>query len=535
MRYRIGPSWFRAFLLAACLTACGDDDGSLLDAGHDAGAPDAGSLDAGDDAGSDDDGGTDGGALDAGSDAGSDAGPHDAGPPALLDVSHDRELRAIWLSTVFRLDFPSAVGIGPAQARAELIAIADVCRAAGINAIFLQVRPESDALYASTLEPWSRFLTDVQGVGPGWDPLGLLLEIAHERGIEVHAWVNPYRALTSTSVATAASHVTQRFPDAAITYNNAVVMNPADAAVRAHVVSVVTEIVREYDVDGVVFDDYFYPYSDGTPFPDSASYQAYVDAGGVLSLADWRRDNVNQLVSAVSAAIKAEKPWVMWGIAPFGIYRPGMPPGVTGTDAYTVLAADSVRWISEGWVDYLAPQLYWSTVSTGQPFGALVSWWADLAPPGRFVIPSLGLYRTGAEWTTTEFETEVALTRAERPRTAGNTWFRYQTLAQNTRGERAMLAGLYATPARPPAVIETAGDVVEPPVVMRTAGNVTLSHPSPTTIRGYAVYRDVAGSFEIDRWVPSSAPSTSLGRGRWAISAIARGGAESQGVEVLVP
>ncbi|AKF10234.1 Putative glycoside hydrolase [Sandaracinus amylolyticus] len=522
-------------------TACGDDDGMQLDAGFDAGGheeDDAGPPDAG----ADEDAGTDAGGLDAGSDAGEpdagpDAGALDGGPPALLDVSHDRELRAMWLSTVFRLDFPSAAGVGATQARAELTAIADVCRAAGINAIFFQVRPESDALYASTLEPWSRFLTDVQGVGPGWDPLGLLLEIAHERGIEVHAWVNPYRALTSTSVTPAASHVTQRFPDAAITYGGAVVMNPAADAVRAHIVAVVTEIVREYDVDGVVFDDYFYPYPrpGEPPFADSESYQAYVDAGGVLSLGDWRRDNVNRLVAGVSDAIKTEKPWVMWGIAPFGIYRPGMPPGVAGTDAYEVLAADSVRWISEGWVDYLAPQLYWSTVSSQQPFGALVSWWADLAPPGRFVIPSLALHREGAEWNAAEFERQVMLTRAEAPRTAGNTWFRYRMLANDLHGSRAMMARVYSTPARPPAVIETAGDAVEPPVVMRTAGNVTLSHPSPTTIRGYAVYRDVDGSFEIDRWIPAGSPATSLGRGRWAISAIARGGAESQGVEVLVP
>ena len=351
--------------------------------------------------------------------------------------------------------------------------------------------------------------------------------------------MNPYRALTSVTVTPAPDHVTQRFPGAAITYNNAVVMDPSSTAVRAHVVSVVTEIVRSYDVDGVVFDDYFYPYPDsaGTPFPDSAPYQAYVDAGGVLSLHDWRRDNVNQLVASVSAAIKAEEPWVTWGIAPFGIHRPGMPPGVVGTDAYTVLATDPPRWIAEGWVDYLAPQLYWSTVSTGQPFGALVSWWAGLAPTGRYIHPSLGLYRLGTapEWTTGELETEVALVRAEAPQTAGHTWFRYDMLADDVRGERAMFSRIYDRPARPPAVIETAGDIVLPPLVAHTGPAVSLAHPALSTIGGYAVYRDVAGTFQLDRWIPSTSTTASLPSGRYAISAIARGGAESQGVELVIP
>jgi uncharacterized lipoprotein YddW (UPF0748 family) len=508
--------------------------------GHDAGVtPDdaGGTPDAAGDAGTPDD--------DAGAppgDAGADAGADGGAPVTLVDVAHERELRAMWVATVSRLDFPSAVGIGESQARAELTAIADLARDSGLNAIFFQERPESDALYASTLEPWSRFLTGTQGVPPGWDPLRLLLEIAHARGLEVHAWVNPYRALTSSSVTAAPGHVTRRFPSAAITYNGAVVMDPSSTEVRAHVVSVVTEIVRDHDVDGVVFDDYFYPYPDpsGTPFPDSAQYSAYVSGGGTLGLADWRRENVNQLVAAVSAAIKAEKPWVMWGISPFGIHRPGMPPGVVGLDAYELLATDAPRWMSEGWVDYLAPQLYWSTVSTGQPFGALVAWWSDLATPGRYVHPALGLYRLGSapEWTAAELEAEVALIRAEAPATAGHAWFRHRMLVADAFGERAMMGRLYARPARPPAVIETADDVILPPSVSASGSLVTLSHPSASDIGGYAVYREGTGGHELERWVPSPSPSptsTSLPSGRYAISAIARGGAESRGVVLEIP
>jgi uncharacterized lipoprotein YddW (UPF0748 family) len=459
----------------------------------------------------------------------------------LATVGHRRELRAVWVSTAFRLDFPSATTLTPAQASAELTSIVDVAAAAGQNAIFFQVRAESDALYTSSLEPWSRFLSGTQGVSPGYDPLALLVAAAHAKGVEVHAWMNPYRAAVSASAPTAAGHVSKLYPDAAIAYGGAVTMNPADDRVRSRVLLAVREVTRDYDVDGVVFDDYFYPYPGATPFPDDASYDAYVAGGGALGKSDWRRDNVNRLIAATAAAIRAEKPWVRWGVSPFGIHRPGAPPGVVGLDAYEALACDAPRWLDERWVDYLAPQLYWTSTSAGQPFGKLVDWWASRATVERPIVPAMGLYKLGtsAEWTREEYATQIALTRAASPRTAGAAHFRYASLRDDVAGIQAELAKQYATPARPPIVPGAIGTKVAPPGLARAAdGSVVVSHSAPATVRGYAVYRPAGAGWDLARWVPAAtaSPTTiTLAKGRYAISAIDRAGAESLGAIVDVP
>lgn len=476
---------------------------------------------------------------DAGVDTSVDAGTDGGGPAPILEtVSHRRELRALWVSTVFGLDFPSSTTLTPAEAASELEAIVDVAAAAGMNALFFQVRTESDALYASAIEPWSRFLSGTQGVSPGYDPLALLIASAHAKGIEVHAWMNPYRALVTAGTGTAPNHVSNAFPDAAILYNNAVTMNPADSRVRERIVSAVRELVKSYDVDGVVFDDYFYPYPAGTPFPDDASYDAYVTGGGTLAKSDWRRANVDGLVSAVSAGIRAEKAWVRWGVAPFGIYRPGMPPGVVGLDAYEELACDSIHWIDQQWVDYLAPQIYWTTTSAGQPFESLVDWWASKAKPERPIVPSLALHKLGTtpEWTTSEYATQIALVRAQPAGAAGQTHFRFAFLRDDIGNVKTEIAKLYAAPARPPPLPGATATSVEPPSVTATTGGVTIEHPSLSTIRGYGVYRrSEEGSWSFERFVPSAATTITLASGRFAISAFHRAGVESPGVVVEVP
>jgi uncharacterized lipoprotein YddW (UPF0748 family) len=463
----------------------------------------------------------------------------DAASAATVEVGHTRELRAAWVATVSRLDFPSRTGLSSAEARAEIEAIVDVAADSGFNAIFFQVRAESDAMYASTLEPWSRFLSGTQGTDPGYDPLALFLELGHARGVEIHAWMNPFRAKTSPATTAAPTHVTQRFPAAAITYNGSVVMDPSSAAVRDHVVAVVADITRRYDIDGVVFDDYFYPYPDasGTAYPDAAAYAAYTSGGGALSKSDWRRDNVNVLVAAVATAIKAEKSWVRWGIAPFGIYRPGMPAGIVGLDSYEVISCDSLRWISEGWVDYLAPQLYWTSTSTGQPFGPLIAWWAEQATEGRPIIPSLALYRLGSSpaWTTEELATQIALTRGEAPDTAGATIFRHQFLRDDLLGSRATIGAAFAAPSRPPALPGHASAIVEAPLPTLAGATVTLAHSASGTLAGYAIYRASGSAHTFERWVPAGSPSVTLDAGSYAISAIDRAGAESGGVELTVP
>jgi uncharacterized lipoprotein YddW (UPF0748 family) len=455
----------------------------------------------------------------------------DAGPDG-EPVGHARELRAVWVASVFRLDFPSAAGLGEAAIREELAAIVETSAAAGLNAIYFQVRPESDALYASSIEPWSRFLTGTQGRDPGYDPLAILLELARPRGLEVHAWINPLRGLTTTAIPVAPNHVSRTLADAAIAYDGGITMDPSDPRVHAHVVEVVVDLVSRYDVDGVVFDDYFYPYPDDTrsPFPDDDSYAAYTAAGGTLGRGDWRRDNVNRLIAAVGAAIEAEEPWVRFGVSPFGIYRPGMPPGVVGLDAYETIACDPLAWIEARSVDYVAPQLYWPTTSSGQPFGELIAWWAGQGTEERPILATLGPYRLGsAGWSVDELALQVELARAEAPTVRGQTWFRYENLASNA-GLRARMASLYGAPARPPEVPGREGETLAAPTV--GSAPLSFSHPRAADLAGYLVYREDGA---LEAFVPRDVALPALAPGRYRLSAIDRGGLESLGTPFVVP
>ncbi len=543
----------RRLTLVLMLLACGapgvvDDaggafpDGGTVDAGDlDAGAADAGSADAGvRDGGSSTDAGVpDAGARDGG---GLDAGTPDAGP-TLVTVSSERELRGVWLATVSNLDWPASTGLSPAQGRASLDDVVTRLAAAGVNALFFQVRPESDALYASSLEPWSRFLSGTQGLSPGWDPLATLLELAHARGLEVHAWLNPYRGLVSRTAQAAANHVTRTLASEAIAYNGQVVMNPASAQVQLHVLAVVRDLLDHYDVDGLHFDDYFYPYPDAsnTPFPDDAAYQGYLADGGTAPRSDWRRDNVNSLVSAVMETIALEHPAVRFGISPFGIYRSGTPAGITGLSGVEVLYCDSLRWMSEGWVDYLAPQLYWPTTQHAQSFTTLATWWASIAAGGRHVFPGHAATNLGSTsaWSLAEYTSQVAVTRTLRPNGAqGDLHFRASPLLANRLGVlEAFSTTLYATPALTPVVPRAGASTVPPvPRVELGALAITVTVGPPASTRFFALYSQSSnGTWQLRQVVGANSGPLAVSTGVWAVTAVAPGGAESQGVRVVVP
>ncbi len=530
-------------VLAALVAACSGPPAEELDSGvEDSGVvSDSGAIDSGAaDSGSLDSGTPDAGAPDAGT---PDAGPPDAGPGdggwmtgTPVAVSHVRELRALWFSTVFNLDFPRSMSSQPDAGAQALQALVGLAADGGFNAIFFQVRPESDAWYASSREPWSRFITGTQGQNPGYDPLATLLSLAHARGVEVHAWVNPYRGLATPGITTAPGHITNVLSQHAVTYNGAVTMDPSAPLVRAWVVDEVRDLTTAYDIDGVIFDDYFYPYPGATPFPDDPQYQAYVTDGGALTKSNWRRANVNALVRDVSQAIAGAKPWVRFGIAPFGIYRPGQPAGVVGLDAYETLACDSLAWLANGWIDYVSPQLYWTSTSSGQPFGPLIDWWAGhAADAGRTVVPSLAAYHVAdsAMWPVSELQTQVALTRAKAPASAGAAWFRTQHLRDDAMGLRTALeTQTYAQRALPPPLATRLGTAVAAPTVAVNGSAVTLTHAAPATLRGYALYRLTAGAFGFERLVAS--PVTP-GSGVWALSAIDKSDVESPGVVAVVP
>jgi uncharacterized lipoprotein YddW (UPF0748 family) len=344
-----------------------------------------------------------------------------------------REFRGVWVATVRNLDWPSRPGLPPSLAKAELIALLDRAVALGLNAVLLQVRPAGDALYASKIEPWSEYLTGRQGLPPAplWDPLQFAVQQAHARGLELHAWFNPYRAKDpSAKGPLAATHIARRHPELVKKYGTQLWMDPGEPAVRAQTLRVVLDVVKRYDIDGVHLDDYFYPYPERRPngstdFPDDRSWKAYRKHGGKLARDDWRRANVDALVETLHAQIAALKPWVKFGISPFQLWRPGYPESVTtGLDAYATLYADSRKWFTSGWVDYLSPQLY-RRVDEERSYG-LMRRWAAQNSRQRHLWP--GIYtsgvKTGAatEWRRGEIVAEVLATRDE-PQADGEVHF----------------------------------------------------------------------------------------------------------------
>jgi uncharacterized lipoprotein YddW (UPF0748 family) len=324
-----------------------------------------------------------------------------AGPYVLSDEEAPapaREFRAAWIATVHNIDWPSEPGLSVAKQQAELLALLDRAQSLNMNAVVFQIRPTCDALYASELEPWSRYLTGEIGKAPEpfYDPLAFAVREAHARGLELHAWFNPYRARPGKNdPKVAAGHITDpKHPlnHALRPYGELLLLDPGLPEVRAHSTRVILDVVERYDVDAVHMDDYFYPYPDKrpdgsvVPFPDDASYAKF---GQGLSRSDWRRQNVNTFVRELQAAVHAQKPWVKVGIAPFGIWRPKHPPSVEGMDAYEAISADTRRWLMEGWVDYLSPQLYWGTYFPEQGFAALATWWEAQNPKGRHMWPGV--------------------------------------------------------------------------------------------------------------------------------------------------
>jgi uncharacterized lipoprotein YddW (UPF0748 family) len=461
-------------------------------------------------------------------------------PPeqTLVDVAHEREFRGVWVATVYNINWPSDAGLDVAAAQAELLDIIETCEAINLNAIVFQIRPECDAVYASELEPWSRYLTGMQGGDPGFDPLSFLITEAHARNIEVHGWINPYRAAASAGTALADPHIALQQPQHAHVYNNALWMDPGAIAVREHVVDVVVDVVQRYEIDGIHLDDYFYPYPTATPFPDDLTWQEYLEDGGALALADWRRDNVNALVEELHDSIYATKPDVRFGIAPFGIYQPGTPPGIAGFDQYNGLFADPLHWLDQGWVDYLAPQLYWPTTYSQQDYEVLLDWWSQ-QNPSRYIFAGNYLSQLGSapEWSLDEMLLQVELSRLYSDQNSkGNIFFQVQPLLADTLGINAALYDeFYAQPALTPPLAERLDQVVTPPRVTIVDNTAMLEDLADQSLRAWVVYFDDAGTWQLDRIVPvgdGGGDAIDLAPGRWAITAAGWHNVESQGVLV---
>lgn len=529
-----------AALLVFAMACGGSGDGSTSawnpeaegSAGTDAGGPSGGgTADAGDD------GIDDGGAQEGGTDGGA-SGTGEPPMQDLVEVGHEREFRGVWVTSVWNINFPSQTGLTASEMEQELVAILDTLEAYNLNAMVFQVRPESDALYASDLEPWSRFLTGSQGSDPGFDPLAFAIEEAHRRNIEVHAWLNPYRAKASTNSSAVQPHISLQYPEHSHTYGTQLWMDPGAEEVREHTVDVVLDIVDRYDVDGIHFDDYFYPYPNGDAFPDSSTRQAYLDGGGDLSLGDWRRENVHQLVEELHTQLEASDPTVRFGVSPFGIYRPGMPPGITGLDQYAEIYADPLVWMDEGWVDYLAPQLYWPTTQTAQAYEPLLEWWASMTSEGRYVFAGNNLVELGSSgsWSVQEFVDQVDISRTYRDlNSMGNIYFHIAPFETNQSEIGTILAEtFYQQPVLTPPVAALADREVAPPWVELDGNIATLTPGDDEAVRAWVVYEEIDGAFELSQIVPASFSELELASGTWAISAADRANVESLGVRLSV-
>ena len=372
-------------------------------------------------------------------------------------TGEDRQMRGLWVASVGNIDFPSKKGLTSSSLKSEIDDIIALCKDVGLNAVFFQVRPHSDALYKSSIFPWSAVLTGEQGKAPdgGFDPLEYFIEKAHQNGIELHAWINPYRIGTggAEKVLESLSDTNPAIvhPEYYVTCSDGgVYYNPALPEVRELVKNGVMEIVNNYDVDGIHFDDYFYPYS-VSDYPDEGDYKKY--GSEFTNIADFRRDNVNQLVKSVHDSIKASKKDVEFGISPFGIWcnRSENDAGseTRGLSSYSAIYSDSRRWVKEGWVDYICPQLYWAFENNVAPFGVLTDWWADVCD-GTGVKLYIGhnLEKLGSDEKGWDDKNQIVrqLEYSNKKTVCkGNLLFRYKSIKNNHEGIADLLKEYYSS------------------------------------------------------------------------------------------
>ncbi|WLI91870.1 family 10 glycosylhydrolase [Massilia sp. R2A-15] len=423
--------------------------------------------------------------------------------PTELPPASPHEFRAAWVSTVANIDWPTKQNLNAAQQQAEAIAILDRAKALNMNAVVLQVRPSADAIYPSKLEPWTEYLTGAQGTPPQpmYDPLAFWVAQAHARGLQLHAWFNPYRARhPGAKSPLAANHIAKTNPAAVKTYGKHLWMDPAEDSASKQTLDVVLDVVRRYDIDGVHIDDYFYPYPIEAPnaeggaaaldgngaakaeldFPDQPAWQRYLASGGKLDRASWRRQNVNHLIEALYTGIHKEKNWVLFGISPFGLGKPDRrPAGIMGFSQYDKLYADAELWLESGWLDYLSPQLYWAIDQKPQAYDVLLDYWIAQNRKGRHIWPGLFTSRIGApskDYPPAEIIDQIKVTHA-RPGATGHVHFSMAALMENRKGISDQLkAAHYASPALVPATPWLAGAKPGAPVVTakREAGAVSL-------------------------------------------------------------
>ncbi len=453
-----------------------------------------------------------------------------------------REFRGVWVATVANIDWPSRSGLPTSTQRGEMMAMLDKLAALRFNAVILQVRPSCDAMYPSSIEPWSEFLTGKSGRAPDpmWDPLAEWIREAHVRGLELHAWINPFRARHFEEKGQAAAgHITRKRPDLVKSYDQYLWLDPGEHGAMEYSLSVVRDIVSRYDVDGLHIDDYFYPYPKGSEqFPDEHAWQQYRKASGSLGRDDWRRSNIDTFVERMSREAHAARPAVRVGVSPFGIWRPDHPPGVKGLDSYARLYADARKWLASGWLDYCSPQLYWKLDSREQPYEPLLKWWVGQNPRGRAIWPGNYASKVAGSkdtkspaWAAEEIVRQIGATRTIGG--GGNVQFSAKTIVQNTGGIADAIAnGPYAAWALPPAMPWLSARGPAPTVRVESGSPMTVRWSSSpgAVVRHWVLAVRAGGTWTLRPGLPGESFATIGGQGVDAVAvwAIGAAGVESE-------
>jgi len=418
-----------------------------------------------------------------------------------------RELRAAWIATVVNIDWPSKKGLTSQQQQEEYVMLLNLLKSIGMNAVIVQVRPTADAFYPSSYEPWTEYLSGEQGKGPEpyYNPLEFMIQQARQRGLEFHAWFNPYRVSMNDSVTFSDDHPIHKHPEWFLTYGGKWYYDPGHPEAQQYVLQAIMETVKHYDIDAVHFDDYFYPYRiKNEVFPDSASYAAY-GKESYQNVDDWRRNNVDYFVKELSARIKAEKPHVKFGISPFGVWRnkvndPDGSETQAGQTNYDDLYADVLKWLKEGWIDYVTPQLYWNIGFKVADYTVLTEWWSEHSY-GKHLYIGQGVYRMGGKgWEKPdELLDQVTLNRTH-AEIQGSMYFNSKTFLENKQGVNEKMRTLYPYPALVPSMRWIDSKAPAPPVIQGATGaqgsGVYLSWNDSTDASYYVVYRFKEGELE---------------------------------------
>lgn len=418
-----------------------------------------------------------------------------------------REFRGVWVATVANIDWPSSPGLPPGKQQEELLKILDEHQRSGINAVMLQIRPAADAFYARGHEPWSRFLNGRQGQEPKpfYDPLEFAITEAHKRGMELHAWFNPYRASTTLNPSDlSGDHISRKRPEWFFNYAGKKLFNPGIPEVRNYIIDVVSNVVRNYDIDGVHFDDYFYPYPErGQAIQDAQTFSQY--GAGFSNIGDWRRHNVDTLIHELSLRIHEIKRYVKFGISPFGIWRnraqDSQGSESSGLDSYGEIYADSRKWIKEGWIDYINPQIYFPFHYRAAAYEKLVDWWS-MNSYGKHLYIGQAAYRANERrpgWNNySQLPDQIRYLR-NNARVQGSVFFSSKSVTNNFAGIQDSLRNdFYKYPALPPAMLWLDHIPPQSPLNLQasvTRQGVVLNWQQPLVARdqesayGYVIYR----------------------------------------------